>query len=175
MIWCLTRKVFYLICYKILHTLRFDVLQERFCIWFVIRYYIRYDLVSYKKGFVSDLLLDITYVMIWCLTRKVLYLICYKILHTLWFGVLQERFCIWSVIKYYIGNDLMSYKKGFLFAIRYYIRYDLVSYKKGFVFVIRYYIRYDLVSYKKGFVFAIRYYIHYDLVSYKKGFVSDLL
>ena len=56
MIWCLTRKVLYLICYKILHTLWFDVLQERLCIWFVIRYYIRYDLVSYKKGFVSDLL-----------------------------------------------------------------------------------------------------------------------
>ena len=71
MIWCLTRKVLYLICYRILHTLWFGVLQERLCIWFVIRYYIRYDLVSYKKGCVSDLLLDITYVMIWCLTRKV--------------------------------------------------------------------------------------------------------
>ena len=131
MIWCLTRKVLYLICYKILHTLWFGVLQERFCIWSVIRYYIRYDLVSYKTGCVSDLLLDITYVMIWCLTRKVLYLICYKILHTLWFDVLQERFCIWFVIRYYIRYDLMSYKKGFVFVIRYYIRYDLMSYKKG--------------------------------------------
>jgi hypothetical protein len=69
--------------------------------------------------------------MSWCLTRKVVYLICYKILHTLWFGVLQERLCIWSVIRYYIRNDLMSYKKGFVFVIRYYIRYDLMSYKKG--------------------------------------------
>ena len=180
MIWCLTRKVVYLICYKILYALWFGVLQESLCIWFVIRYYIRYDLVSYKKGFVSDLLWDITYVMIWCLTRKVVYLICYKILHMLWFGVLQERFCIWFVIRYYIRYDLVSYKKGFVSDLLWDITYVMIwCLTRKVVYLICYKILHMLwfgvLQERFCIWFVIRYCMHYDLVSYKKGFVSDLL
>ena len=69
--------------------------------------------------------------MIWCLTRMVLYLICYKILHTLWFDVLQERFCICYKILHTLWFGVLQERFCIWSVIRYYIRYDLVSYKKG--------------------------------------------